>query len=381
MRICIFLSIALLGSFIACDSPNKKDAHSSLQQPADIKDALHGLDHTGPKTQYEYTRFYEGKIGNEAVQMELNFWGKSASGRYFFPSQSQPIFVEYQMPVGNYRYSILKSYDDAKNHIGTFQGFNDFDNSFEGIWVNSGGTEELTFSLREDRQVWYVDGPNQKRKEIGIRRQQMNIANGDSSCRYSWQYPVFSFEYDSSTTSPAKINEYFQPPNTEVLAKQLKSCSDFYKKSMKNGTDPSGTFFNRTYKINLISNQLMSVNVETQSYQTGDIRPENRVNTLNLNIRTGEKITHQDLFIADYAPTLNQLIEKKFEELYGHDWGMDFEGISPHQDLEIYSNKLVVSFDAYELGEFAPAPIEVEFSYDQLAQILLGSGPLPALVK
>ena len=96
---------------------------------------------------------------------------------------------------------------------------------------------------------------------------------------------------------------------------------------------------------------------------------------INIDPQTGKQLFNEDLLIEDHLEILNALISQKLEEKFEHDWGLKFEGLAEEHELAFFSDKVMIYFNPYELGQFAPGRIVLSFSYSEIEPIINQSGP------
>jgi hypothetical protein len=141
-------------------------------------------------------------------------------------------------------------------------------------------------------------------------------------------------------------------------------------------------------KVLYDKNKLLSYQVSTMDYK-GGANSSTLYKNVVLDLKTGNVVTEQDIFIPDYKGVLNAMLTnkivdqnnvKKAEELleFGY-WGI--EDITSNNNFYLDDNGLAYIFNQGEYSAPSLGKIEVPFSFEELSAILKPDSPISFLFK
>lgn len=133
---------------------------------------------------------------------------------------------------------------------------------------------------------------------------------------------------------------------------------------------------------------LLSYQVSSMDYK-GGANSSTLYKNVVLDLKTGNVVTEQDIFIADYKKELNAMLTskivaqnnvKKAEELleFGY-WGI--EDITSNNNFYLDDNGLIYIFNQGEYSAPSLGKIQVPFTFKELSAILKPDSPISFLFK
>lgn len=141
-------------------------------------------------------------------------------------------------------------------------------------------------------------------------------------------------------------------------------------------------------KVLYDKNKLLSYQVSTMDYK-GGANSSTLYKNVVLDLKTGNVVTEQDIFIPEYKKVLNAMLTskiaeqnnvKKAEELleFGY-WGI--EDITSNNNFYLDDNGLTYIFNQGEYSAPSLGKIQVPFSFEELSAILKPDSPISFLFK
>lgn len=135
-------------------------------------------------------------------------------------------------------------------------------------------------------------------------------------------------------------------------------------------------------------NKLLSYQVSTMDYK-GGANSSTLYKNVVLDLKTGNVVTEQDIFIPDYKKVLNAMLTSKIveqnnvktaEELleFGY-WGI--EDITSNNNFYLDDKGLTYIFNQGEYSAPSLGKIQVPFSFEELSAILKPDSPISFLFK
>lgn len=141
-------------------------------------------------------------------------------------------------------------------------------------------------------------------------------------------------------------------------------------------------------KILYDKNKLLSYQVSTMDYK-GGANSSTLYKNVVIDLKTGNVVTEQDIFIPDYKKVLNAMLTSKIveqnnvqkaEELleFGY-WGI--EDITSNNNFYLDDSGLIYIFNQGEYSAPSLGKIQVPFSFAELSAILKPDSPISFLFK
>jgi hypothetical protein len=213
------------------------------------------------------TKDYRGEIGNNHIQMRLNFTGSNVSGTYSYDSVGQDLKLTGQLNAqGGLE---LKESDAKGKQTGKFvcKNFNDPIEA-ECTWSRVDGTRESMVTL-EPQNFAFTNGLEIKPKTIANRRTGVGAS-----------YPQLAGKEPLSAAAQAF--------NRRVLEMVQKAIKEF------DPVDGRGSF-DANYNILLGTNDLVSVELNVY-YDGGGAHPNNYFLALTYDLAANKELKFEDLF-------------------------------------------------------------------------------------
>ncbi len=143
-------------------------------------------------------------------------------------------------------------------------------------------------------------------------------------------------------------------------------------------TDP-GSYFKADYEI---INQIghLSLKITFDTYVSGAAHPGGFTKAYNFDLLTGEKISWTELFKPE-SNYLQTISDKAGQNLLAKNSQEEFtdivsirEGTKPNLDnfktVNIKEDRLVITFDAYQVASYAAGPQVIEIPFSELGDVL-----------
>lgn len=306
---------------------------------------------------------FEGTIDKYPILMELHRKGDSLDGQYRYLNQDE--YLGLKGTVDSDEKITLLEYTKDGKHSGTFRGYTGFRDRFVGDWVKSNNQDALLFNLNMTENFWYRPSPFVKSEQLVVKRISKVRVAPDSSCHMEIDYPVLE-GLDPEITE--RINARLAGPADSVLDRQIWECAD--EEVAQNEQLPP-TSIQESYEVHGIRGPVLSISQHNYEYSSGAAHGNFGSITLNFDLRTGQVLTPEDLFLADYDTLMNELIRRELKMKFPEDHGIfSFEAVAPEQNYIFESDSFATYFNPYAIGPYAAGQIMLKFGYDELAPIM-----------
>jgi hypothetical protein len=232
-----------------------------------------------------------------------------------------------------------------------------------------------------------------------------NAKNPVLSIELKFQYPI-AYVDDSVLKKIRKIMLADFLPDVSDTASQPETAMKSYVKSkiklyessgdiikdedaQDNCNQPKIAWKDNTYLlIRCNMDGLLSYTVESNQYSGGAHGGTTFRNTI-VDLKTGEKLSEEDLFTEASLPLINDIILKKLEaqnkvgtpeelEQIGY---FDVSQIGQYKNFYLNEEGLVYTFNAYEIGAYALGTIEVKLTFHDLEGFVSPGSPLEKLIR
>lgn len=135
------------------------------------------------------------------------------------------------------------------------------------------------------------------------------------------------------------------------------------------------------------SENILSYSIESERYTGGAHGGRSYLNTV-INLKTGERITEDDLFTEESRPLIATIILKNLMAKNKVETAQDLELIGFFDVMEIGMNKnfyltnegLVYTYNEYEIAAYALGTIEVLLSYKDISGLMIPGNPIEELI-
>lgn len=156
-----------------------------------------------------------------------------------------------------------------------------------------------------------------------------------------------------------RINKEIKEKINEAVSQSEKNAEQYYRAFLETGGDESDflpVIINVDYEIKSSNDDFVSF-VITKLENHTSVGTEKYF--YNINLKTGEIITLQDLYGPQYKELINPQITQQIKEreaadenqMFFHDYGLEFKTIADNQNFYINnSNEVIIVFDKYEIA-------------------------------
>ena len=197
------------------------------------------------------------------------------------------------------------------------------------------------------------------------------------------------FGEDSIFSTPEEaVNNYVQQYITDY--KELEN--DFVSEVEITGIKPSQESWYAYYEsssneIIYNKNDILSYTVSIE-YYTGGAHGGHGYNNHVINLKTGDKIEEQDIFINDYHDRLAKIIVDIITSDYNLTDPEELEGMGFFNIQEIYPNNnfyinedgITYTFNEYEIAAYFVGKIDVVIPFDKIDSLIHKNSPITPLV-
>ncbi len=286
LSVSLLILATILAPCLACkkQAANSEEAQSNAQAASDSSS-----NHAPSANEQQRARaqIFHGNIGERTITMQIARAGQNFSGTYYYDSIGKNLVLKGSIDgSGNVT---LQEFDESGKQTGKFKGkfgpdeFDDFVNSFSGVWTTPTGGNELSFSLTEQDNE-FSGGVHIETKLISVRRRNVRAA-----------YPQLAGGSNSS------INAF----NQRIAAIVMKEVRAF--SSEPPSPDDNRSYFDANYTVLLGTDDIVSVEINEDFYG-GGAHPDITYQTLTYDMHAGREIQLASLFKpgANYKKTLQQ---------------------------------------------------------------------------
>ncbi|MDR2121353.1 MAG: DUF3298 and DUF4163 domain-containing protein [Tannerella sp.] len=210
------------------------------------------------------------------------------------------------------------------------------------------------------------------------------VENNEIQKKLQQQFIVSFFNDVDRTLSPAEAAAWY----VENYINVFKSEEKEYQAEVENlGVHPDEVWF--TYELiksnEVVYNQdgLLSFVVQTSSY-TGGAHGAHSVENYVLDVKTGQYISENEIFVDKYKEELSHLLVDEIVRMNEVKDARDLETIGFFDVNEIVPNNnfyadetgITYTFNEYEIAAYVVGAVSVHLPYDKIRHILRREGPL-----
>jgi hypothetical protein len=350
----------------ACGNLNHSDSAASLNETVD-----HFTDVFSSGQNNNHHSVLVGNLGKKAVNLEIKRDGDRISGKYLSPITQKELRLEGEINRQQQNRFEIREYDQEGNQLGAFRGNLKFNKKYQGEWVNMRGNVYTPFEFQTKKEVFLMASPTQRsNQKIEVEYRTSKLESPDKLCQIIDHYPVLTGFSDANTEK--SINKLLKPAPLYERQLSLSQCIEQFQDLQFD----EGARTENSVSINMVTSQLMSITSYHTEFDPESQRTNISSNVINVDPQTGRTFLNEDLFVENYADILTNLIKQKLNEKYEHEWGLDFDGINPEKACAFFPDKLLVTFNPYELGDHSPGQIHVFLSYVEMTDVINPYGPL-----
>ncbi|HEX8719118.1 MAG TPA: RsiV family protein [Pyrinomonadaceae bacterium] len=331
-------------------------------------------------------KVFRGSVGAYPARMSLRRApGGELTGSYSYEGRGGSLTLKGRVDAKG-RFT-LDEFDGAKQ-TGTFKG--DWDEkdyspeaSLNGNWTKPGGGGEQYFYFVEQ---WRAAGG-----APAVTTKQVREENKKRGYTVNAEYPQFEGAAGFNRAAEAFVAK-------EVAEFKKDAGRDPGEKDYS--PDAAEDSLNVTYRVRLVTPELVSVEFPIDYYPHGAAHPSHAFRVINYDQKAGRELSLADLFRpgSDYLKKISEVAVAQLRrwnkdsadysgsggESYLGDGGIT-EGAAPkaenYQNWTLTPRGLVVTFDYYQLGSYAAGAQTVVLPYADLKDVLRADGPAAPFVK
>jgi hypothetical protein len=336
----------------------------------------------GGTTPPSETKYFKGSIGSAlGLQMKLVRDGDRLIGSYFY--QKVGTRIDLRGTLDKDDNVVLEEFDASGKKTGVFKGIWKTDDgliTIAGNWMKPDSDKKTAFSLHEE--------PIEFTKGVEIIARQIKEKNKKLKYEIDAEYPQLSGSTD---------------PNFEKFNQTVRSVVTRKVSAFKAGMQPDeastveetpaetlGSDISVGYTVALARDDLISIQLEVGSYESGAVHPNSYSEVINFDLKNGRQIKLGDLFKpgSKYVATLAAYCIqdlKKQSRGKGADSMLDDEewiqkGAGPDSEnfssWTITKKGLGITFDSYQVAPYAAGPQYVLVPYTALKDMIKPDGPI-----
>ena len=361
-----------------------------------------------------FTKHFKGTIGDKLeVEMQLTaepgtdlFDGKRQyRGSYWYTSKQIPIDLYGTEPdymKVELEEQVFVGGDTGWDATGTFKGELMDDGSFAGTWTGKDGKKKLPFKLTP-----YNPPGSIKVKAYGLESSwRERTAEGSASLDHTAFFVqavgdspavekinqtllqhvrAYFLEENQEEDSPdGKKEEESKAKSEEAQALTVDSVSKAMVAERNDDMVDEHEKFSYSYStgIELNANGILCTSHLLSQY-TGGAHPNSITEFHIFDIKTGEELQLEQLFKADFLPTLAKIATKRLRQQeqpdVKDDTGPSIESLTDEDQDHAWfltSAGLVVHFNPYAIASYARGNVQVTVPWSELAPGLSSDSPL-----
>ncbi len=197
----------------------------------------------------------------------------------------------------------------------------------------------------------------------------------------------FGDTYENATPQEA-IERYTQ----DYLSAYKDLETDFKQELEKDKNQPVASWFSyyemASNDIVYNENDIISYTVNMESYTGGAHGSHSHMNHV-LNLKTGEPVTEEDIFVENFQDNLSQIIVDKITKQNNAENPKELENagffsieeIFPNGNFLIDSTGITYTFNEYEIAAYVVGTINVHLPFDEIKHLLKKESPIAGLIE
>ncbi|MDQ6652966.1 MAG: DUF3298 and DUF4163 domain-containing protein [Acidobacteriota bacterium] len=371
--------------FLAGCKLNNSATEQSGNTSAPAREYQHAEGGTTPAGE---TKYFKGSIGSAlGLQMKLVREGETITGSYFY--QKVGTKIDTRGTIDKDGNVVLEEFDPKGKQTGVFKGIWKTDENglieVAGNWNKPNSDKKTAFSLHEE-PIEFSGG-------VEIVTRQIKENNKKLKYEIDAGYPQLS----------GSVNPNFEKFNQTVRSLVTRKVSDFKKEmasiaeeqtTSESPAESMGSDLGVTYAVALAKDDLISIQFEVSSYESGAAHPNSYSEVVNFDLKIGKSIKVSDVFRpgSKYLQTISAYCIadlKKQAKQQGSDAMLDDDWIqrgaaaeaSNYASWTISKKGLGITFDSYQVAAYAAGPQHVLVPYSALKEIIKPDGPVGQFVK
>jgi hypothetical protein len=181
----------------------------------------------------------------------------------------------------------------------------------------------------------------------------------------------------------------FDKSGSETVKEMMTSFINEYNLFIKETDYPMNWELSRSIEVQYSDEKIFSVSFTEYSY-LGGAHPNSYTVFTVLELNSGNKITLEDIFIANYEPILNKIAEQEFrklkeleeyEDLDEAGFWFDDNKFSINDNFALSDEGLTFYYNNYEITAYAYGPTELIIPLAKISQLIKDGGILAEFMK
>lgn len=365
------------------------------QSNTEEKQTAHKEEKTPVKIAKYFYKKLDGKLGDQRIEFDLMRFGSVLEGHFYFLDKEEKGTIRGTISeTGRVSLEEIEgiTQEGEPNIVGFFEGKFMSPTEIAGTWHSFDGEQYSTFTVKENY-------PN-KSASFWVVHEGRSYSG---TATVDLVYVVMGDEKHKATAK--KVNEfitshilnYDHPKSTK---KQFGDHSEFlddfvnrYKKASEEAQKSEGQMpmWDNHHQIILDYNNHNIVALEfVESVFEGGVYANDKVNFVNFDLGTGERIELKELFEKDFMPQLTQVAEEIFRNKYGFKDIEDFskEGINFKENKFTLNDNYALSkggitfrFNEEEIAAHAMGAFEIFIPYSKIQNLVKKDSPLQEIME
>ncbi|RHJ95350.1 DUF3298 and DUF4163 domain-containing protein [Parabacteroides bouchesdurhonensis] len=216
----------------------------------------------------------------------------------------------------------------------------------------------------------------------------VKYTNKDILQKIQQQFVVSYFGDTYEKDTPQEAAEHY----TQDYLKAYKELESDFKEELKKDKDqPVGAWFSyyemSSNDIVYNENDILSYTVNMENYTGGAHGAHSHMNHV-LNLKNGEPITEEDIFIENFQDNLSQILVDQITEQNKMENPKELENagffsideIFPNGNFLVDSTGITYTFNEYEIAAYVVGVINVHLSFDKIKHLLKQESPISPLI-
>lgn len=315
-------------------------------------------------TSTSFSRTYTGSINNRyRVQMMLMRKGNELSGMYYYERTGLDIPLRGTLRSDDTFVMDEFTEDGAKQ--ATFTGRINADYSLSGTWAKE-ANNSMPFNLSLNQQMLrrVKEFSNKGCVEVFSRIRTETSKNKKSTL--SIEYPQIRGMKDYALQQ--QVNKLFLPPRELRVQDEDESTTE------------------QSFDVPCNSDSILSIRQYLYWYNAGAAHPNHATAGTHIDLRTAKAFSFKDVFRSTSYKALAKLAEKKILTAFEAQKLEDilFESslvLGDSTDMFITTAGITLNFDPYEIAAYAAGDINVEFTWDEIADFIKPDSPVWQLMQ
>ncbi|MFN2532068.1 MAG: DUF3298 domain-containing protein [Pyrinomonadaceae bacterium] len=385
-RISLVLTIILFVVISACQKHPQSPTTTAKPSSLVAEEQHHPEGGTTPAAEVKY---FKGSIGTTLdLQMKLQRTGDQVTGNYFYRKIGTKIDLKGNVDKdGNVT---LQEFDPSGKQTGLFKGIwkpqaEDGLITIAGNWSKPPGDKnaekKTAFSMHEE--------PISFSGNVDVIIKQIKETNKKLNYEIEALYPQLS---GSANPNAEKLNQLVRASVTKEVSDFKKEMAAPVGEGEQPPTEAMGSYINVAYSIALAQDDLVSLELDVNTYYRGAAHPNSVTEVVNYDLKNGRQLKLSDLFkpARKYLQAISAYcigdLKKQSKAKAGMlDDSTIQSGAGPtpknYQNWTVTRRGLGVNFNSYQVGPYAAGPQYVLVPFAVMKDLTNPDGPIAQFAK